>query len=88
MEKRLGKFLNVEKRASEVKEIGGIGGVIAVRFAVVPMKIDAYQFDCTLAWAQIERVPLLLGRSNIFDYFDITFQQRKNKTIFAWQKRR
>ena len=85
---QMGKFLNVEKRASKVKEIGGIGGVIAVRFAVVPMKIDAYQFDCTLAWAQIERVPLLLGRSNIFDYFDITFQQRKNKTIFAWQKGR
>ncbi len=83
---RMGRFLGLEKIASEVKEIGGIGGVIAARFAVVSMKIEEYQFDCTIAWAQIERVPFLLGRENIFENFDITFQQRNKKTIFVWQK--
>jgi len=83
---RLGRFLNIEKIASEGKAIGGIGGFIAVRFAVVPMKIEEHQFDCTIAWAQIEYVPFLLGRENVFEYFDITFQQRKRKTIFIWQK--
>jgi len=83
---RMGRFLGLERTASEIKEIGGIGGVIAVRFAVVPMRIEGHQFDCTIAWAQIERVPLLLGRESVFDYFDITFQQRKKKTIFVWQK--
>jgi len=83
---RMGRFLNLGEIASEVKEIGGIGGFIATRFAVVPMRIEGYQFDCTIAWAQIEHVPFLLGRENVFEYFDITFQQRNKKTVFIWQK--
>jgi hypothetical protein len=83
---RMGRFLGLERKASGIREIGGIGGVIAVRFANVPMKVERYQFDCTIAWAQIERVPFLLGREDVFEYFDITFQQRKKKTIFIWQK--
>ncbi len=83
---RMGRFLGFEGIASEVKEIGGIGGVIAARLGVVPMRIETHQFDCTIAWAQIEGVPFLLGRENVFEYFDITFQQRKKKTIFLWQE--
>ncbi|PKP55464.1 MAG: hypothetical protein CVT88_02240 [Candidatus Altiarchaeales archaeon HGW-Altiarchaeales-1] len=83
---QMGKFLGLEKKAEDVKEIGGIGGVIGVRFAVVPMRIEEHEFDCTIAWAQIECVPFLLGRTDVFEHFDILFQQRKNKTIFTWQK--
>jgi len=83
---RMGRFLGLEKIASEVREIGGIGGVIGARFAQVPMKIETYQFDCTIGWAQIERIPFLLGRQDVFEHFDITFQQRMKKTIFEWQK--
>jgi hypothetical protein len=83
---RMGRFLGLEKIASEVKEIGGIGGVIAARFAIVPMRIEVHQFDCTIAWGQIERVPFLLGREDVFENFDIIFQQRKKKTAFIWQK--
>lgn len=83
---RMGQFLGLESLASEIKEIGGIGGVIAVRFAVVPMRIEEHRFDCPIAWAQIERVPFLLGRVGVFDYFDITFQQRKKKILFLYSK--
>ena len=83
---RMGRFLGLERIATEVKEIGGIGGVIAIRLAVIPMKIEKHEFDCTIAWAQIERVPLLLGRGNVFDHFNIPFQQRNKKTTFVWQK--
>ena len=82
---RMGRFLGLERIASEVKEIGGIGGFIGIRFAVVPTKIENHQFDCTIAWAQIEHVPFLLGRENVFERFDITFQQRNKKTLFVWQ---
>jgi hypothetical protein len=84
---QMGKFLKLDKSASEIKEIGGIGGNVAARFASIPMKIDDHEFDCTLAWIQIERVPFLLGRETIFDNFEITFQQRKRKTIFTWQEK-
>jgi hypothetical protein len=83
---RMGRFLGLDAIASEVKEIGGIGGVIAARFAVIPMKIETHQFNCTIAWTQIEHAPFLLGRENVFEYFDITFQQRKKKTIFECQE--
>jgi hypothetical protein len=63
----------------------GIGGVIAARFALVPMKIEKYQFSCTIGWAQIERVPFLLGRENVFEYFDITFRQKERKIVFIWK---
>jgi hypothetical protein len=82
---RMGRFLGLEGIATEVREIGGIGGVVGVRFVVVPMKIEAHQFDCLIAWAQIERVPFLLGRDEVFEHFDITFRQRNKKTIFVWQ---
>ena len=82
---RFGQFIGLENIASDVKEISGIGGVVGVRFAVIPMKIEGHQFDCEIAWAQIERVPFLLGRKNVFDYFNITFQQRKRSTIFTWE---
>jgi hypothetical protein len=82
---RIGRFLGLEKVALEIREMGGIGGVIAVRFASVPMRIETYQFDSTIAWAQIERIPLLLGREAVFDHFDVTFQQRSKKTLFVWQ---
>ncbi|PIU64359.1 MAG: hypothetical protein COS84_08555 [Armatimonadetes bacterium CG07_land_8_20_14_0_80_40_9] len=82
---RMGRFLGLERIASEVKEMGGIGGVIAVRFAVVPIKIEAHRFDCTIAWAQIEQVPFLLGREKAFEYFEITFKQKARKVIFIWQ---
>lgn len=81
---RMGRFLGLEIGASEVKEIGGIGGVIGVRFAKIPMKIGVYKFDCSIAWAQVEHVPFLLGREDVFEHFDITFQQRKKKLIFNW----
>lgn len=82
---RMGRFLNLDKIASEVREIGGIGGFIGVRLAIIPMKIGEHQFDCTVAWAQIERVPFLLGRENVFEYFEITFKQKAKKVIFTWQ---
>jgi hypothetical protein len=82
---RMGRFLGLEKFALELREMGGIGGVIAARFATVPMRIERHQFDCTVAWAQVERVPFLLGREDVFEHFDIMFQQRRKKTVFVWR---
>jgi hypothetical protein len=85
---RMGRFLGLDTRASDLREMCGIGGRIGVRFTVIPMRIGDYQFDCTIAWAQVETVPLLLGRTDVFDHFDVTFQQRRKKTVFArWRRR-
>lgn len=83
---RMGRFLGLEGIASEVREMGGIGVVVWARFAALPVKIEDHQFDCLIAWAQIERVPFLLGRKDVFDRFDITFKQRDKKTVFVWRE--
>jgi len=82
---KMGKFLSLDKTASEIQEIGGIGGVIAIRLSNIPMKIGKYGFDSTIAWAQIEHVPLLLGRENVFEHFEIIFRQKVRKVVFIWQ---
>ena len=82
---RMGRFLDLDHIASEIIEIGGVGGVIGARLAVLPMKIGKHRFDCTIAWAQIERVPFLMRRKDVFEYFDITFRQRVKKVIFVWE---
>ena len=71
----MGRFLGLEKVDSEIREIKGIGVIIAARFALFPMKIEAYQFDCAL-----------LGRESALDGLDTTFQQRSKKTLFEWQE--
>ena len=83
---KFGRFIGLDSIALDVEEISGIGGVVGIRFAVIPMKIEEHQFDCKIAWAQIERVPFLLGRENVFECFDITFKQRKRNTVFTWQE--
>ena len=79
---RLGKFLGLETIAEQKREVGGIGGMVDVRFARVPMKIVGQEFDCTVAWSQEEQVPFLLGREDVFERFDILFQQKKHKVHF------
>jgi len=80
-----GRFLDLESIASEIKEVDRLGGFIAIRFAVVPMKTETHQFGYKITWAPIEQVPFLLVRESLFGHFDITFQQRGIKTIFLWQ---
>ena len=82
---RAGRFLGLEPVASEVSEMGGIGGVVGARFATVRVKVGDYEFDCVIAWAQLEHVPFLLGRKDVFDRFDVTFRQKDRKTAFAWR---
>lgn len=45
------------------------------------MKIGDEILDTRIAWALIEEVPLLLGRTDVFNLFDICFNKNK-KTIF------
>lgn len=82
---RMGQFLGLDETAGDVRDIGGIGGRIGARYARIPIRIGEHEFQCELAWAQIERIPFLLGRQHVFDQFDITFQQRRRRTVFEWR---
>lgn len=70
------------EKSDNVTEIKGIGERgVPIIIKKVKIKIGEKLFDARIAWALIEEVPLLLGREDIFNLFDICFRRNK-KTIF------
>lgn len=79
---KLGSFLGLKSERGDVCEVQGISGVIGVIFSKIEMKIGEYSFESRIGWAQVEHVPLLLGRCDIFDTFKVTFLQPDKKVVF------
>lgn len=78
----LGLYLGFQSQGQTVFEVQGVNGALAVIYQKVTMGIGKKRFAASLAWAQIEHVPLLLGRIDVFDHFRIIFNQRKHVVIF------
>lgn len=70
----------------EEKDISSIRGVGNVRVPVIIqrvwMRIGPKRFKVRIAWALNENVPPLLGRTDVFEQFDIQFRQRRRITEF------
>ncbi len=79
---RLGRYLDLSAGESEVHEIRGISGAVGVIYLDIHVEIAGVAFPARAAWAQLEEVPLLLGRADIFDRFEITFRQALRVVLF------
>lgn len=79
---RVGRFLGLSGVDGEVHEIHGISGAVGVIYCDVELEIASLQFPARVAWAQLEEVPLLLGRTDVFDRFEITFKQSERIVVF------
>lgn len=66
----------------DIKFLGGIAGGVPVAHCSMDMTIGKIRFLCRVAWAQVEDVPPVLGRVDVFDKFDIEFKQRDRKILF------
>lgn len=77
----VGEILGL-KTKGRAQRIGGIGGFIEIFHSRVKMSIGNFQFYCLLAWAQTERVPCLLGREDVFDHFNVLFNQKQKRVAF------
>lgn len=82
--KKLGEFIGFRIREGEdVKEIKGIGNSkVPYVIRKVSMKVGEKQFKARIAWSLIEDVPMVLGRLDVFDKFDILFKEREGKVVF------
>lgn len=80
----LGKLLGFEVNKSKIQQIGGIRGSVPAIYIKSAMKIGEEQFQVQIAWALIEDVLPLLGRTDVFDTFKVTFKQ--NKGIITFDK--
>ncbi|MBA2124484.1 hypothetical protein B9J78_06110 [bacterium Unc6] len=83
---QLGLYLGLKTKREHIDEVQGLNGVVSVIYTKVNLTIGKESFPAKIAWAQIEQVPLLLGRTDIFDKFEITFIQSKQKILFEWTK--
>ncbi len=82
---RLGLYLGLRASAKSPEKIQGITGSVPVRQARLTMKLGSHRFPVHVAWAQEEGVPLLLGRTDVFDRFQIVFDQPAGWVSFRWK---
>lgn len=81
--KSVGDYLGLTLTSDEIIEVKGVGERgIPVVLKKVNIKIGDKEVETTLAWSLVEEIPLLLGRKDIFNNFEITFKD--NKTIFRY----
>lgn len=71
----VGHYLGLTTHGQAVREVQGINGAVGVIYARLHMTIGSVSLPVEVAWAQLEHVPLLLGRKDVFDKFEIIFRQ-------------
>jgi len=71
------------KSPSQIVELYGAGSMgVPVEIRRVKMRIGNVDLEPRVAWALIEETPPLLGRSEIFDKFNITFKEEEGIVVF------
>lgn len=79
----VGELLGFEVEKEKIVEMGGIGGSkVPTILKKIKIRIDSEEFPIQVAWALIEDVPPLLGRTDVFDRFEVTFKQKEKVTEF------
>ena len=83
--KRVGTYLGFTlTNEEEIKELYGIGeGAAPFLIREVFIKIGNIEKQIRVGWALIEEIPILLGRLDLFNLFDIKFKQRDEIIIFT-----
>lgn len=78
----LGKLLGLTIDKDKIEEIGGIKGSVPVIYHKIKVRIGEYNLPVQIAWALIEEIPPLLGRTDIFDFSHIMFKQDQGIITF------
>lgn len=81
--KSVGELLGFKmEKTDEIKEVKGVGErSVPIIIKKSQIKIDEKTINVRMAWSLIEEVPLLLGRIDVFNLFNISFQKAE-KTVF------
>ena len=77
------ELLGLKLRDGVYRPMSGIVRVeIPAYVHVVPIRVGDEEFDARMAFADSDEVPRVLGRSEIFKRFRITFDEVNFRTIF------
>lgn len=78
----LGKLVGLSAESQNIEKIGGIRGSVPVIHTWHNISIGGKILKTRIAWALLEEVPPLLGRSDVFDAFSISFRQDQKIILF------
>jgi len=81
----VGRLIGLQRmKRDRLERITGVGGS-SIPIVVKPasMRLGSVQFRARVAWSQVEEVPLLLGRMDVFRRFDVSFRDKAGVTIFS-----
>ena len=77
------KLLELDFYQGEYRPIVGIGKILIPAYMHnVKMKIGDTILNVNVSFAESDEVPRLLGRTDVFKHFKITFNEQNLKTIF------
>jgi len=77
------KLLGLDLYKGEYRPIIGIGKTLIPAYThKVKMKIEETTLNVSTSFADSDEVPRLLGRTDIFKHFRITFNEQNLETIF------
>ena len=81
----VGRLVGLRRsKRDKLQRIFGVGrSSVTVIVKRVPMQLGSVEFTARISWSQVEDVPLLLGRMDIFKKFDVTFKERAGLTSFV-----
>ncbi|MBI2611166.1 hypothetical protein HYW54_00280 [Candidatus Gottesmanbacteria bacterium] len=82
----LGNLIGLKVDEKKIEQIGGIRGSVPAIYSQEKIRIGDNILSARIAWALIEEVPPLLGRTDIFDSFHVTFKQNQGIIIFDERK--
>ena len=81
---KIGEALGFKvETGDKIEEFSGFGGSTSAIRKKLIIKLGQAILKINIAWSLEEKgVPNVLGRQDLFDWFDIEFKQRQGKIIF------
>ena len=71
-------------KQDKLQRIMGVGkSSVPIILKTTSMRIGSMSFRARVAWSQVEEVPPLLGRTDVFRKFSVTFREKEGVTIFG-----
>jgi hypothetical protein len=83
----VGKLLGLRRtNRDRLQRIFGVGrSSVPILVKRLSVRLGPVHFRARVAWSQVEDVPLLLGRMDVFPRFDVAFKEKAGVTSFSSQ---
>ena len=77
LSKSTGDLIGLKLEKEKPFNLGGISDGIPIVYKKIWMRLGKKEFEVKVAWAQVHGIPPLLGRTTVFENFNITFKQKQ-----------